>query len=356
MRFWAAFLCLTAITSTTAAQERAAAPQSSPIMDMIQRAKNSLNDLQYPQAQNTIREVVALGRLKRNQELAALQVASASFFPEDVSARVPDSANAYLARLVRLMPTGPFPADLASPGLDSQLVIARRTTFGAAIRPPLEITLIGKESREAIEVMATHSARWQLYLVPAAGGAATLLDTLGATTSGRLSLRAHDGSNPIITPGSYEFRVIGIDTAKPDTIIMRFDATAVGSAPTLVDIPAPLDPTKFLPEVSSRAAVAGVVAGVVFGGLTWALANEARAPDALGREPKDGRGTTLGVMMGLGGIAAGFLDHGKAVPENIKANAAMRADYLKRVGDATDTNRKRVAEYKLAITIDPEIR
>lgn len=356
MRLRIALLCLVFMQSTAGAQDRQPPPQNSPIMDMIQRAKNSLNNLQYLQAQNTIREVLALGRLKRSQELAALEVASASFFPEDASARRPDSARVYLARLVRLMPTGPFPLDLASPGLDSQLVIARRTAFGAAVRPPLAVTLAGKESRDAVEVMSTYPARWQLYLVPSTGGAVTLLDTLAAVTNGRLALRAHDGSNAIITAGSYEFRVLAIDTARPDTISLRFDGIAVGSPPTLVDTPPPLDPSSLLPERSTRSITAGAIAGVVFGGLTWALARNARPPDALGKEPTDGRGPAVGVIIALGGITAAILDRGKAIPANIKANASIRADYLKRLGDATETNRKRVAEYRLVITIDPEIR
>lgn len=356
MRFWIAFLCLTAVAGTAKGQDRPVQPQNSPIMDMIQRAKNSLNNLQYAQSRNTIREVLALGRLKRSQELAALEVAAAAFYPEDAAARVPDSSNVYLERLARLLPAGSFPTDLASAALDSQLVIARRKTFGAAVHPPLEITLVGNERREAIEVVSTHPARWQLYLAPSAGGAVTLLDTLGATTNGRLSLRAHSGSNPIITPGSYEFRVIAIDAARPDTITLRFDGTAVGASPILVDMPAALDQSKFLPERSSRAVAAGVTTGLVFGGLTWALGHNAKAPDTLGEEPNDGRVTAVAVLMALGGVAAGILDRGKPLPENIKANASMRSDYLKHLGDATDTNRKRVGEYKLAITIDPEIR
>ena len=323
---------------------------------MIEKAKADLNNLRYHEARNGIREVLLLGKLRRTQEIAALEVASAAYYPEDAAARIPDSSGIYLRRLARFRPIEPLPSDLAFPALDSQLVSARRQVFGAAIRPPLEITLTGPEWRPAIEVAATRAARWQLYMVGRQGGAAVLLDTLGATMGGKLSLRAHNGKDPVIPPGTYELRVLSISTADPDTIVLRIDAVAAGSVPTLGDMPAPLDPTKFLPERSRRARGAGIAGALVLGGITWGIANSLHPSGALKDEPADGRGTGVSIAMGLGAIAAGILDRGRSLPANIKANADLRADYIRRVGDATETNRKRVAEYKLAITMNPEIR
>jgi hypothetical protein len=356
MGYRTALLLFVTIAGTATAQDRPAVQQASPITDMIQRSKDALNNLQYEQARNSVREVLALGRLKRSQEIAVLQVASAAFFPEEPSARIPDSATIYLKRLVRLMPTGPLPVDLSSVGLDSQLVLARISTFGATARPPLEITLKGTETRAAIEVVSTRPARWQLYLSSRAGGAAILLDTLAPATTGKLSLRAHDGLSVVIQPGSYEFRVLSISTSQPDTIMLRFDGTATGSAPTLVDLPRALDPSSFLPERATRAIFAGIVGGVSIGGLTWGLANYARPPKALGDEAKDGRATVVGLAIAAGAIAGGILDHGKRLPDNIRENERMRTGYLKQLGDATETNRSRIGEYKLAIAIDPEIK
>jgi hypothetical protein len=345
------------VGSIAGGQEKSSEPPpTSPIMDLVDRAKNSLNNLQYTQARTAAREILAISRLKRTQEIAALEVAAAAYFPDDTSARMPDSATFYLHRLVRMLPTGSLPPDLVSPALDSQLAISRRTTFGASARAPIQLTLKGTESRAAIEVMSTRPARWQLYLISGDGGPAVLLDTLSSTTSGRFSLRAHDGKNAFIQPGDHQFKILGISDSEPDTITMRFDGTATGAVPTLVSMPTPLDVSKQLPERAKRAIGAGIAAGLISGGATWALANALRPPDALGREPKDGRATGLAIGISIGAITAGFLDHGKPLPENIKANADARKDYLSRVGDATETNRKRVAEYSVALTIDPEIK
>jgi hypothetical protein len=121
-------------------------------------------------------------------------------------------------------------------------------------------------------------------------------------------------------------------------------------------MPPALPPTIFLPERAHRAVAVGIFAGLLGGTASWALANVATPPKALGEEPKDGRGLAVGIGIGAGALAAAFLDKGKPLPENVRKNAAFRSDYLKRVGDATELNRKRVAEYAVAITFDPEIR
>jgi hypothetical protein len=343
------------LMSGISARAQSQVVQSSPVMDMLEIAKNALNNLQYTRARTTAREVLALPKLKRNQEIAALQVASAAYFPDEVSARMPDSATIFLKRLVRLMPAGQFSADLTSPALDSQLVSARLSTFGATARAPLQLTLKGTESRAAIEVLSTRPARWQLYLV-SSDGPPILLDTLGSANSGRLSLRAHSGVAPIIQPGNYQLRILSIATSMPDTISLRFDASATGSIPTLVEMPGAPDASRFLPEKSARATGVAIAGGIIIGGVTWALANSIRPPKTLSDEPKDGRATPIAITIGVGALAAAFLDHGRPIPDNMKKNAATRTSHLKLVGDATETNRKRVSEFSLAITIDPELK
>jgi len=351
------FACTLMLLSNVALAPVAAGQQQpSPVMDMIEKAKNALNNLQYTQARTTAREVLALGKLKRSQEIAALQVASAAYYPDEASARMPDSAVIFLKRLVRMMPTGPFPTDLMSPGLDSQLVWARQTTFGASARAPLEVTIKGTEPRLAIDVMATRPARWQLLVISTEGVPPVLLDTLGSTPGGRLSLRAHNGNSVLIGPGDHEFYILGISSTSPDTITLKFDASVKGATPTLVDIPDAPDPKRLLPERSPRALGGGIAGGLIVGSATWAMANYARPPKALGDEAKDGRAVVVGIGIGLGSIAAGILDKGRPNRTNIKVNAATRADYLNRLAEATETNRKRINEYTLAITIDPEIK
>lgn len=348
-------LLLWMLPGIASAQARPA-PPSSPVMDMLETAKNALNNLQYTQARSAAREVLGLSRLKRSQEIAALQVASAAYFPDEADARMPDSATVFLRRLARLMPTGPFPADLVSAALDSQMVVARLSTFGATARAPLEVTLKGTESRTVIEVVSTRLARWQLYMSSADGGPPILLDTLGSANSGRLSLRAHNGASAVISPGNYQFKVLSISSTEADTITLRFEGVATGSVPTLVEMPRGFDSSKLLPERSKKAVGVAIAGAVVAAGGTWALGNSLKPPKALGNEVEDGRAAAIGLSIGLGALAGGFLDKGRTLPANIKANAQLRSGYLKEVGDATETNRKRVNEYALALTIDPEIK
>jgi hypothetical protein len=324
-------------------------------MDMVERAKNSLNNLQYTQARTASREILAL-RLKRSQEIAALQVAAAAYFPDEPSARMPDSASVYLRRLARLMPVGDLPKDLVSPGLDSQLVASRRMIFGATARAPISLGLKGVERRSSIEVMSSRPARWQLYVLSGDGGPPLLVDTLASTTTGRLSLQAHNGVMPLIQPGSDQIRIVSISVSEPDTIVMRFDATATGVVPSLVEMPAPLSSAKLLPEKAPRALGAGIAAAIIGGSASWALANVLKPPKELGNQSKDSRGLTVGIGISAGALAAGLLDHGRPIPKNIRANAVTRSDHLKVVGDATETNRKRVSEYTVDLTIDPEIK
>ena len=351
--------CIMSIAMSTAASAQArsgpdTAPRS-PILDMIERAKNSLNNLQYTQARTASREILAL-RLKRSQEIAALQVAAASYFPDEPSVRMPDSAAFYLRRLVRLMPVGPLPADLVSPGLDSQLVVMRKTVFGATVRAPASLTLKGIERRPSIEVMSSRPARWQMYLLSGEGAPPILIDTLGATTSGRLSLQAHNGVMPVIQPGADQIRILSIAASDPDTIVLRLDANAGGVIPVLVDMPPALSSAKLLPEKAPRALGAGIAAAVIGGGASWALANLVLPPKDLGDQPKDSRGLSVGIGVAAVALAAGILDRGRPIPKNVKANAAVRSDHLKTIGDATETNRKRVSEYAVELTIDPEIK
>jgi hypothetical protein len=161
---------------------------------------------------------------------------------------------------------------------------------------------------------------------------------------------------PVVQPGADQIRILSISASEPDTIVIRLDANATGVIPVLVDMPPALSSAKLLPEKAPRALGAGIAAAVVGGGASWALANLLLPPKDLGDQPKDSRGLSVGIGVAAVALAAGILDRGRPLPKNIKANAAVRSDHLKLVGDATETNRKRVSEYAVELTIDPEIK
>jgi hypothetical protein len=328
----------------------------SPINDMLLQARDALNNLNYQKARETVHDVLTLGpRLKHAQELLACEIAAAAFYPEDSSARRPDSALVYLARVARFRPTGSLPTEITWSGLDSLLRVARQQIFGASAQPALQTTLTGVDPRPVFDVATSRPARWQLILVPADDSPPVVVDTLGLSTSGRLSMRAHTGREVVLHPGDHELRAMAVTADRGDTIVLRFTATATGAPPMLVDLPT-LETTKILPERASRAIAPGIFSGPVIGGATWAIAHYARAPKPLGAGTADSRATQIGVVVGLGSIVAGFLDPGRPLPDNIRANAQLRADYNKRMAEAVDENRKRVREFKMVLAIDSEAR
>ena len=194
-----------------------------------------------------------------------------------------------------------------------------------------------------------------MFLESADGGPPILLDTLSGT-NGRLALRAHSGNAPLIVPGDFRLRILSISSLDADTITIRFGATTKGAVPSLVPLPAPISSERLLPERHPKAVGAGIAGGLIIGGGTWALANLLKAPNALKNDSKDGRGVGIGIGIALGSVAGGFIDRGRPHHENIRKNAEIRATYLKALGEATETNTRRVAEYALAMTIDPEAR
>lgn len=364
MKRWAVWAILAAAPAALYAQDitqaGAGAKGPSPIDDKIAHAKDALNSLRYDEARQSARELFALGgRLRRSQQISTLQLAAAAFYPEEESGRNADSARVYLTQLSKYYPEGSMPADITWRGLDSLLNDVRRQTFGATIKPPQQLTLSGTTSRPAVEVFSTKLARWQLYLVPQGGGVPTLLDTLPLTRSGRLAMRAHDGHAAVIQPGTYEVRVLAISEDQSDTITTKLDMMAEGIPPTLVDMPTPLDTTKFQKERAGRAFGTAIAGGIIMGGATWALAQYARSLEdtkPFGKSSADNRSMKIGIAIGVGALAGAFLDPGRPDPEAKKANVAARNDYMKKVGEATEENRKRIADLRVTLTFLSDTR
>ena len=143
---------------------RAMHAQSSPIVDLLLRARGALNDLHYGEADSLAQTVLAAfeARLNRDQRVEALSIGAAAMYPEPAGGGVqrPDSALSYLRRIVRADPAGRLRSDLSWPGLDSLFGIARQTTFAAGARPQAENVLVGPRGESVVEAFATRPARF----------------------------------------------------------------------------------------------------------------------------------------------------------------------------------------------------
>lgn len=102
--------------------------QGSPVVDMMIRGRNALNDLRYMEADSIARRVLALGTLiSKQQQIDALQLRAAAAFPDEQGAQRQDTAITVMKQLVELGATQGLPRELSWPGLDSLFSFVARS-------------------------------------------------------------------------------------------------------------------------------------------------------------------------------------------------------------------------------------
>lgn len=155
------------------AQMQAGAP-GSPVVELLTKAKNALNDLSYAKADTLARQVLALGTLLTpDQNLAAIQVRAAAFYPEEAGAQKTDSAVVAI-RLMIAAGGKSIPRDISWGGLDSLVLLVARASEPGKV-------LLGSRTPGAV-----------LYINDAAQGLISTLRTLALTPAVdvKLSVRA----------------------------------------------------------------------------------------------------------------------------------------------------------------------
>jgi len=125
---------LAALALVLAAPVFAQTQQGSPVVDMMIRGRNALNDLRYAEADSIARRVLALGNLiSKQQQIEALQLRAAAAFPDEAGSQQQDSAIAVIKQLVELGATQGFPREISWPGLDSLFSFVARAAQPARI-------------------------------------------------------------------------------------------------------------------------------------------------------------------------------------------------------------------------------
>jgi hypothetical protein len=332
--------------------------QDSPVADLLVRARVALNGLRYAEADSLAAAVLATfgDRLNRQQRIEALSVCAASLYPDPTGggARRPDSALAYLRRIVRVDPsTFRVPPDLSWPGLDSLYGVARRTTFAAYAEPQERNIISGPNGLASVDVHATRPARFRLALAPATGGAPVLADSAGPAVGVALRLRAMRNGRPLLSSGSYTLTIVALDSATGDSTVMRYGVTVDAPPLDLEPIPGALDPSQLRPEMAPPARGRGVLAGLLAGGAA-VFAASLKGPGPLAGARTDSRSYVVGAALALGAVVGGFLDRGHPLPANVAANRRLRAQLAESQRAARTANLRRLGAYYVTITIGPE--
>jgi hypothetical protein len=109
------------------------AQAGSPVTELLTKAKNALNDLNYPKADSVARQVLALGSLiTADQQLAAVQIRLAAFYPEESGAQKMDSAVTVIRQMIGLGGKS-VPKDISWGGLDSLVTLVKSASIPAKV-------------------------------------------------------------------------------------------------------------------------------------------------------------------------------------------------------------------------------
>ncbi len=328
--------------------------QSSPIVDLMLRARVALNDLHYAEADslaNTL--LVAFGdRLTHDQRIDAFGVRAAAAYPDPAGggAQRPETAMVYLQEIVRADPSMMrLRQDITWAGLDTLFASARQHTFASAARLQSEYAITGPAGEAQIEVFATRPARFTLAVMPANRSASLFSDSAGPAEHASLRLKGFSGDRPF-EPGSFVVEVVARDTASADAVTLRYPMTVAGLSLVLVPAPGALDSTQIRPEIAPPARARGILAGLLLGGGAVA-ASIIRGPEPLASASADSRAFLLGGGMALGAVIGGLLDKGRHLPENVAANARLRSAFAESVQQVGAENRRRIAAHRVTITL-----
>ncbi|HWA57955.1 MAG TPA: hypothetical protein VG692_11920 [Gemmatimonadales bacterium] len=323
---------------------------------LIERAKAAYNALNHPLADSLTRSILAMPELSTRQRVLALQIRAAALYPDPQDGAVRDRAGAVqaLQEFVKLTFDQRIAREFTWPGLDTLLTQARAATFAARAFPDREYVLEGADGSAKIVVRSTRKALFRLaYLSPA--GETIALDSIGPDTAGSLTIHALADTAPLLPAGPGEMQVTATDVLSEESVMQRFPVRVKSPSMGLVSEPPALSAASFKPERKKPSRVKGIVFGILVGGATIALSTAARGPEGLkdAFDP-DSRATAVGIGLAVGVIAAGFLDPGQRIPENIKANEEIRARWSLDVQAVRMQNERLRASYRQTITFESE--
>jgi len=327
--------------------------------DILKRAENALDDLNYAMAINFAKQVVDVGpRATPAQRTRALLIIAAANYPDgEPTAQHKDIALATMKLLVQTNFDLVIPQTLRSAGLDSILVEAKRTTFAIALTVAPEQVVVGPTGLAELKVRTTRVAVFRLS-VSAAGSATPLAtDSASGAAEGTLRFPAMRNDRPIFTTGDYDLVVTATDPKSGDTTSTRYVAHITAPELTFAKIPVAIDSSKMQIERSGRYGVKGILVGGLVGGGIYGLSSMVHADTALKRlYAADSKGMGVAAVAAAAVIIASFMDKGRPVPGAIVANQKLREDLGMAIRAAETESASRIATYRTTIAIQTGAR
>ena len=314
------------------------AQQADPVTRLVQSARTAFDDLEYTRAINICRLALQQPSITRAQRVEVLQVLAAAQFPNDPDAARPDSAAATLRTIIKLDLDATFPRGLTWRGLDSLSTFVRARTLALTSAPGAEQQVRGAEGawvlpyRSTIDADITLTAERNGVVVP-------LAETRGR--DGTLSIAALKDRAPVLANGDWQLVLrarVGSETEQ-----VRLTGSFTTDTVSFETMPA-FDSTGLKPESAPPIGGRAWLFGGLLGGATAVFATVVRAEDPVrSAYGADARAYGVAAALAIGGGLASMLDRGRALPENVQANADLRAAHERRVADATAENDRRLA-------------
>lgn len=341
------------VTLSLLATPAAAGAQLSPIDDLIKRATDAFNDLQYARADSIARQVLSISTINATQRTRAQFVIVAAAYPEEATAQHRDVALSALKLMVRSNFNLKMPTELSWPGLDALVEEAKRQTFVLDVSVDGPQTAVGPDGSAKLKMQSNRSASFKVVIVPLAGGPAAVVDSAGPAPSGEITFHTMRSEKPVFATGAYSVIVTGYDPVAKDSVTVQRTFRADAPPLTFVPVPTRMDSTKLLKERAGRMGAKAVLPAIIVGGAAFALSSVLRGEGDISKSvAADSKGIAIGGAMAVSTILAGFRDRGRFIPANIAANRATGDAFQKSIVDAQAENRKRLAEHRTVLTLE----
>lgn len=330
--------------------------QSSVVDDLLKRAQDAYNDLNFLRADTLANQVLSsTGRITAEQRTRAMILIASAAYPDDPPAQRRTVALTMLRSLVRMNLDVEIPTELRWAGLDSLVEEAKRTSFGIAISADTVQTLVGPQGMGRLSVRSNRSGRYFLRITQ--GGATVAVDTATVGVNSELRFAGMRNDQPIFTTGEYAVTVTGIDASGRDTVTVTRTMRVESPPLQFLTLPTKLDSTKLLPVRSPKFGAKAIIPAVIAGGGAFALASVLRGDGRIASEVSgDSKGIAVGGAIAIGTILAGFADRGRPLPANVAANKAYGEAFMKSIADGQAENRRRIAEHRTTVRIGQEAR
>lgn len=345
----AAALCLFA-TSTLLGQGNAN------VDEVIARTESALNDLDYSRAATMARTLVELANGDKQVEIRGLQLLAASLYPEERGMQRPDSARAQLKRLIWTTPSAIIPRSISWPGLDSLLEETRRQTLAFWPSPESLYVLTGTAGRVPILVRGSRIAAYNVTATNIHGGAPVILDSIPASTGGRLSFSIIENDRVRLPSGTYELRITATDTVSGESATRRYEMAVEAEPIQFLLLPSPFPDDSLLPERSHPSRKRNALVGLGLGAVTGLLASTMKGDAGVGPASNDGRAWVVGATMSLGAVLGALTDHGRPLPANTLRNQEVRNDREREIRLAEQENARVRGSYSATVRILRELR